>query len=70
LFCHQVGQAVDMRIVGVPNGALFEYCRVLDDIGCGYDPRANVAHVDGRGAAGVWVDCSPAEPTAMASRAS
>jgi len=38
---HHVGRAADIRIEGVPDRDLFEYCRTLGDVGCGYYPNGH-----------------------------
>ena len=53
--------------MGVPNAALFRFCRTLDDVGCGFYPNSKFVHVDVRrpGAGRVfWIDISgPGEPS-------
>jgi uncharacterized protein YcbK (DUF882 family) len=57
---HQVGRAADVRIVGVPKRALFDYCRELQaqaPLGCGFYPRTEFVHLDVRDQrSGLWVD--------------
>ena len=55
---HQVGHAADVSIAGVAHRAVFEYCRRLPDLGCGYYPRGRHVHIDVRSRATVWVDLS------------
>jgi uncharacterized protein YcbK (DUF882 family) len=55
---HQVGRGADLRIEGVDNRVLFDYCRTLQAVGCGYYPSGHHVHVDVRGNEGVWVDLS------------
>jgi uncharacterized protein YcbK (DUF882 family) len=56
---HHVARAADLRIAGVSNRALFEACRSLARVGCGYYPAGGHVHVDVRGRSAVWVDLSP-----------
>jgi Bacterial protein of unknown function (DUF882) len=56
---HQVGRAADVRIPGVRNRALFNFCRALQaqaPLGCGYYPNGNFVHIDVRGRPALWVD--------------
>lgn len=55
---HVVGDAVDIRIEGVPITAIRDYCRSLDDMGCGYYPRSQFIHVDVRDRSTHWIDYS------------
>lgn len=63
---HSAARAVDIQVHGVPNTKVFEVCRGLDDVGCGFYPNSKFVHVDvrrpGTGHA-VWIDASgPGEP--------
>lgn len=63
---HAAARAVDIQVHGVPNTKVFELCRTLDDVGCGFYPNSKFVHVDvrrpGTGHA-VWIDASgPGEP--------
>ncbi|XXT17363.1 DUF882 domain-containing protein [Sorangium sp. So ce429] len=64
---HADGRAMDILVMGVPNAALFRFCRTLDDVGCGFYPNSKFVHVDVRrpGAGRVfWIDISgPGEPS-------
>ncbi|WP_437925507.1 DUF882 domain-containing protein [Sorangium sp. So ce291] len=64
---HADGRAMDILVRGVPNAALFQFCRTLDDVGCGFYPNSKFVHVDVRrpGAGRVfWIDISgPGEPS-------
>ncbi len=64
---HAEGRAMDILVMGVPNTALFQFCRTLDDVGCGFYPNSKFVHVDVRrpGAGRVfWIDISaPGEPS-------
>ncbi|MDC0685842.1 YcbK family protein [Sorangium atrum] len=64
---HAEGRAMDIHVMGVPNTALFQFCRTLDDVGCGFYPNSKFVHVDVRrpGAGRVfWIDISaPGEPS-------
>ena len=55
---HVVGVASDIRIHGVPNRTLWEYCRRFDAVGCGFYPRSSFVHVDARDERAHWVDWS------------
>jgi hypothetical protein len=64
---HSEGRAVDIVVVGIPNAALFKFCRTLADVACGYYPNSKFVHVDiRRPATGhpYWIDVSgPGEPS-------
>jgi hypothetical protein len=58
---HATGQALDMRLDGVKNEELVEFCETLPDTGCGYYPNSSFVHVDVRapGTGHVhWIDAS------------
>jgi hypothetical protein len=58
---HATGQAIDLRVEGVPNEAVVEFCKTLADTGCGYYPNSSFVHVDVRqsGTGHVaWIDAS------------
>ena len=64
---HGDGLAMDIQVHGVRNEALFNFCRKLDDVVCGYYPHSKFVHVDvrrpGTGHA-FWIDTSgPGEPS-------
>lgn len=60
---HAAGEAVDIRVEGVPNEALRDYCLTLRRVGVGYYPRSSFVHVDIRDREVYWVDWSrPGEP--------
>jgi uncharacterized protein YcbK (DUF882 family) len=60
---HSSGEAIDIRVDGVPNEALRDYCLTLSKVGVGYYPRSSFVHVDIRSKAVYWVDWSrPGEP--------
>ncbi|UCH29958.1 MAG: DUF882 domain-containing protein, partial [Myxococcales bacterium] len=60
---HAAGEAVDVRVEGVPNEALRDYCLTLRRVGVGYYPRSSFVHVDIRDREVYWVDWSrPGEP--------
>ncbi len=60
---HATGEAVDVRVEGVPNEVLRDYCLTLSKVGVGYYPRSSFVHVDVRSKAVYWVDWSrPGEP--------
>jgi hypothetical protein len=63
---HAAARAFDIQVHGIPNATLFEFCRKLEDVGCGYYPNSKFVHVDvrrpGTGHA-LWIDASgPGEP--------
>jgi hypothetical protein len=64
---HSDARAMDIHILGVPNASLFQLCRTLDDVGCGFYPNSKFVHVDVRKPAtgrAFWVDISgPGEPS-------
>lgn len=55
---HVEGRAADIRVQGVSNRRLWEYCRSLGHTGCGYYPRSTFVHVDARPQHAQWVDWS------------
>lgn len=55
---HGNGRAVDIRVEGIPNETLRDYCLTLSKVGVGYYPRGNFVHIDVRGEAVYWVDWS------------
>lgn len=55
---HNHGQAVDFKVTGVPTDAVFEYCRQLDEVGCGYYPNSGFVHLDVRERNTEWTDDS------------
>jgi LysM repeat protein len=55
---HTRGHAIDIRIDGVPNTVLRDFCRSLPRTGCGYYPRSTFVHVDVREHSAYWVDWS------------
>jgi uncharacterized protein YcbK (DUF882 family) len=60
---HANGQAIDIRVEGVPNETLRDYCLTLQRVGVGYYPRSSFVHVDVRDREVYWVDWSrPGEP--------
>lgn len=60
---HATGEALDLRVEGVPNEVLRDYCLTLTRVGVGYYPRSSFIHVDVRDKAVYWVDWSrPGEP--------
>jgi uncharacterized protein YcbK (DUF882 family) len=60
---HATGEAIDIRIEGVPNEALRDYCLTLSKVGVGYYPRSSFVHIDVRTKGVYWVDWSrPGEP--------
>jgi hypothetical protein len=63
---HASAQALDFHLEGVANEALVEFCKTLENTGCGYYPNSSFVHVDVRppGTGHVaWIDTSgPGEP--------
>jgi uncharacterized protein YcbK (DUF882 family) len=60
---HNIGKAVDFRVVGVPNEVVRDFCRSLRDVGCGYYPNSTFVHMDVRDKSSFWIDYSrPGEP--------
>ncbi|MBC7172868.1 MAG: DUF882 domain-containing protein, partial [Polyangiaceae bacterium] len=55
---HAHGDAVDIRVEGVPNTEVRDYCRTLPRTGCGYYPNSTFVHVDVRSSSAYWVDYS------------
>ena len=55
---HSTGKAVDIRVEGVPNEVLRDYCLTLNKVGVGYYPRGSFVHIDVRETAVYWVDWS------------
>jgi hypothetical protein len=64
---HRVGRALDLAVQGVSNEDLFDVCRTLSNVGCGYYPNGAFVHFDVRpwGSPRVrWVDdARPGEPS-------
>jgi uncharacterized protein YcbK (DUF882 family) len=60
---HATGEAIDIRVDGIPNETLRDYCLTLRRVGVGYYPRSSFVHVDVRDREVYWVDWSrPGEP--------
>jgi uncharacterized protein YcbK (DUF882 family) len=55
---HNVGNAADFRVTGVPNEAVRDFCRTLHNTGCGYYPNSVFVHLDTRASSAYWVDLS------------
>lgn len=55
---HKSGQALDFSIPGVPNEALRDYLRTLNDVGIGFYPNSTHVHLDVREKTTYWVDYS------------
>jgi uncharacterized protein YcbK (DUF882 family) len=55
---HNVGKAIDFRVVGVPNEVLRDFCRTLKNTGCGYYPNSTFVHMDARSTSAFWIDYS------------
>ena len=60
---HNIGRAMDFRVVGVPNEVLRDYCKTLKNVGVGYYPNSTFVHMDVRDQSVTWTDFSrPGEP--------
>jgi LysM repeat protein len=60
---HRLSAAVDFALADVPNAALCEYLRELDDVGVGYYPNSTFVHLDVRKQSAYWIDyAGPGEP--------
>jgi len=60
---HNIGKALDFRVVGVPNEVLRDYCKTLKNVGVGYYPNSTFVHLDVRDTSATWIDFSkPGEP--------
>jgi uncharacterized protein YcbK (DUF882 family) len=60
---HNVGKALDFRVVGVPNEVLRDYCKTFKNVGVGYYPNSTFVHLDVRDTSATWIDYSrPGEP--------
>jgi uncharacterized protein YcbK (DUF882 family) len=55
---HVKGAAIDLHIEGVPNRALRDHLRLLDDVGVGFYPNSSFIHFDVRSENAYWVDLS------------
>jgi len=55
---HNIGHAMDFRVVGVPNEVVRDYCRTLRNVGVGYYPNSVFVHLDVRDAPAYWIDYS------------
>ena len=55
---HTMGDAVDIRIDGVTNEELRDYCNRFERVGVGYYPRSTFVHFDVRSSRASWVDWS------------
>lgn len=53
---HKKGRALDFSIPGIPNEALRDYLRTLDEVGVGYYPNSSFVHIDVRGYNSYWID--------------
>lgn len=52
---HSQGYALDLRVEGVTNRALHQFCQTLTDVGCGLHLQGDFVHVDVRAGATAWV---------------
>ena len=58
---HTQGRALDLRVTGVSNEAVFAFCQTLPDVGCGYYPNSTFVHLDVRpldASHATWIDVS------------
>jgi uncharacterized protein YcbK (DUF882 family) len=55
---HNIGHAMDLRVVGVPNEVVRDYCRTIPSTGVGYYPNSFFVHFDVRDRSTYWVDLS------------
>lgn len=55
---HTRGHAVDIRVSGVPNTTLRDYCQTFSKVGVGYYPRSTFVHLDVRDKSATWTDSS------------
>jgi uncharacterized protein YcbK (DUF882 family) len=55
---HNIGHALDFRVVGVPNEVLRDYCKTLKNVGVGYYPNSTFVHLDVRETSATWIDYS------------
>ncbi len=55
---HTHGDAIDIRVDGVPNTVLRDFCRTLPRTGCGFYPNSTFVHIDAREHDAYWVDWS------------
>ena len=64
---HHQGRALDLFVQGIPNDAVFRFCRSLRNVGCGYYPNNSFVHIDVRRPTSpdaYWVDISgPSQPS-------
>lgn len=66
---HLRGRAIDFRVEGVENRALFDLLRrSLGDVGLGYYPNSTFIHLDVRDTSSFWVDYSGPGQTPCYSR--
>jgi uncharacterized protein YcbK (DUF882 family) len=55
---HNIGRAMDFRVVGVPNEVVRDFCRSLKNVGVGYYPNSTFVHLDVRETPAYWIDYS------------
>ena len=53
---HPMGRACDFHVLGVPNTALRDFVRTLDNVGVGYYPNSTFVHLDARDHDAYWID--------------
>jgi uncharacterized protein YcbK (DUF882 family) len=57
---HVSGDAMDLRVQGVPVEVVRDYCRTFGHVGVGYYPRTHFVHLDVRRESAYWVDWAAA----------
>lgn len=55
---HNDGNAMDFRVVGVPNEVVRDFCKTLRNVGVGYYPNSTFVHLDVRTGSTFWIDYS------------
>ena len=53
---HAFGRAMDFRMPGVSEKAIFRFCKMLPRSGCGYYPNSGFVHMDARTKNASWID--------------
>jgi uncharacterized protein YcbK (DUF882 family) len=60
---HPLGRACDFHVLGVPNTALRDFVKTLDNVGVGFYPNSTFIHLDSRDHDAYWIDyAGPGEP--------
>ncbi len=55
---HPEGEALDFSVNGVPNWAVRDYLRRIENVGVGYYPNSSFVHLDVRDKSTYWIDVS------------